>query len=124
MRAHPGLHATTEDNGNHGQNHGKRDCVANNLPNVFVQRAEILEADSGHHGSGQGAQAQALDDVPVHILFDPVHDGAGTLGNCSKGEVSADRHGWVDAKKQRQQGRHQRATAHAGQTDQQADGKS
>jgi hypothetical protein len=91
---------------------------------VLVQCAEILQTNGGHHCGGQGAQAQALDDIPVHILFDPVHDGAGTLGDCSKGEVGADRHGWVDAEKQCEQGRHQRAAAHAGQTDQQADGKS
>jgi hypothetical protein len=52
MRIHPGLHATTEDNGNHGQNHRERDSVSNDLADVFVQCAEILQADGSHHGSG------------------------------------------------------------------------
>jgi hypothetical protein len=43
----------------------------------------------------------------VHIVFDPVRDGSCTLGDCSKGKVSADGYGRVDTEEQSQQGSHQ-----------------
>ncbi len=104
---HPGLHPAAENNRNDGQNDRKSDRVADDLPDVLIERAEIFQRDRRDNGRGQRAQAQPLDNVPVHIFFHAVRNSAGAFGDRGEGQIGTHGHGWIDPEQQGQQRRHQ-----------------
>ncbi|MNT14482.1 hypothetical protein D3C72_1494910 [compost metagenome] len=85
-----------------------------------VELAGALQHQDGGHSRRQAADAQAPHHLPLHMAVGAVRDGAETLGDGREGQVGANRGRRREAEQQRQQRRHQRASTHPGQTDEDA----
>jgi hypothetical protein len=120
----PGQHLALEQQRDHRQQHRDRDRIADQLADALVQRPVMLERERGQHGGRQGADAEALHDVPVHRAAQAVGEGAGALGDRGERQVGADRDRRRHPEQQRQQRCHERTAAHAGHADQQANRES
>ena len=72
------------------------DRIAYELADFLAERAEVLQAQRGHHRGRQRAEAQAADDIPVHIAVVAVGERAGGLGRGGECQVGADRDRRVD----------------------------
>ena len=76
------------------------------------------------HGRRHAAEGEPLDQLHVHRAHAEVAPAADRLGDRRVDDVGADRRGRLDPEDQDQQRRHQRASAHAGHTDEHADAQS
>ena len=73
--------------------------------------------------AGRLPSARRPHDAPVDGLVDAMHQRAAGLGDAGIEQVGAHRSRGMDVEQQDQQRRHQRAAAHAGHPDQEADGE-
>ena len=74
-------------------------------------------------GGSDAAQGESADNGPIDVAVEPVHGGASGLGRGRVEQVGAHGGRRMDIEQQDEQGRHQRATADAGEADDDADGK-
>jgi hypothetical protein len=88
------------------------------VPELSLQQVEDPDTEDRQRDA---ARCHPVDERDVHGLELQVPPAAGRLGDRGVGDVSPDRSGRLDPEDQDEQRRHDRATAHAGETDQEAD---
>ena len=94
-----------------------------------VDEVAVVGLDVGDRGDAGQRRRDAAERQPerqgdVHGALAPVLPRAGDLGDGGVGDVGADRHGRLEAEEEDQDRRHERAAAHAGEADEEADQQS
>ncbi len=82
---------------------------------------DVGDGGDAHQRGGDAAEGEPERQGDVHGPLAPVLPGAGDLGDGGVGDVGADRHGRLEAEDEDQHRRHERAAAHAGEADEEAD---
>ncbi len=107
----------------HADHHQRRadGPVQDGVDEVAVVVLDVGDGGDAGEGRRHAAEAEPERQGDVHRTLAPVLPRAGDLGDGGVGDVGADRHRRREAEDEDQHRRHERAAAHAGEPDEEAD---
>jgi hypothetical protein len=112
-----------EEQRERGQQQGKAEHHRDQPRRAVALNSESGQQQQRQRGGRNAAQRQAAGDRPVDVAVTVMDPGTAALGDGRVKQVSAHCGRRLEAEKQNQQRRHQRAAADAGQADEEADDK-